>query len=377
VANAILALKTNKPQFTLADVLSIVDSKQTIKEDVSFTVSDSVRYDDGYQANDSIKISFIDSNDDGVIDNPDAFDEIVGTNNTTKYVFFKEDVDEFGAKTYVFVPNKNDYILVRDKEANTAVNDYAHNQLIYFYDQLENFVKRVDLVTNTFILEPSYVGYVGRSDLKFQYIHTSGEGRRIDPSVTNIIDVYLLTRNYDNNYRLWLKGAIATEPQAPTAEALRVEFGNNLAPIKAISDEIVYHPVSYFPLFGSKARAEFQARIKVVKNPNRSIDDNDLKVRIVNAISDFFDVQNFDFGDRFHASELITYVVKENSPDISNMVIVPVQTTQAFGSLLEIQSKPDELLVSAVTVDTIDILTNITASDLKLTTSSIVTSTSI
>jgi hypothetical protein len=249
--------------------------------------------------------------------------------------------------------------------------------LIYFYDQKENYIKRVDLVTRSFILEPSYVAYVGRSDLKFQYIHNSGESRRIDPSVSNIIDIYLMTRTYDENYRIWLAGGSTTQPDAPTPEALRVEFAAGLSQIKSISDEVVYHPVSYFPLFGSKARSEFQVTFKVVKNPSKIINDNDLKVRIVNTITAFFAVENFDFGDKFYASELLTYVIKENSPDISNMVIVPKQTTQAFGSLLEIQAKPDELLVSAATVDDIEILTNITAADLKLLTTQVITSTSV
>jgi hypothetical protein len=377
IANQILAQFAANPNSKLSDILPIVDEKQILKQDIPFSVSDAVRYDDGYQANESIKIAFSDTNDDGVIDNPDAFDEIVGVNSETKYLFFQQSTDEFGAKSLTFIPNMDSKFIVKDKEANASVNDYGHNQLIYFYDQKENYIKRVDLVTRSFILEPSYVAYVGRSDLKFQYVHNSGESRRIDPSVSNIIDIYLMTRTYDENYRMWLAGGLAKQPEAPTPEALRVEFASGLSQIKSISDEVVYHPVSYFPLFGSKARSEFQVTFKVVKNPSKLVNDNDLKVRIVNSITAFFAVENFDFGDKFYASELLTYVIKQNSPDISNMVIVPKQTTQAFGSLLEIQAKPDELLVSAATVDDIEILTNITAADLKLLTTQVITSTSV
>jgi hypothetical protein len=377
IADQILALRDSNPNFTVDQIVAIVDQNQNLKEDIGFEIADAKRTDDGYQSYDAIKIAFADSDNDGVIDNPDAFDEIVGIDTTNKYLFFKETTDDFGAKLLTYVPNVNNTFIIIDKEINASVNSYSHNQLVYFYDQAENIIKRVDLITRSFVIEPDYVAYVGRSSLKFQYIHNSNSNRRIDPSVSNIIDVYLLVRSYDTSYRLWLTGASTTMPQVPTPEELRVKFGTGLSEIKAISDEIVYHPVNYFPLFGDKASAEFQVSFKVVKNPNRTVNDNDLKVRIVNSISEFFSVENWDFGDRFYASELITYVITQNSPDISNMVLVPRQTNQAFGSLLEIQAQPDEILVSAATVDNIEILTNLTATELNLLASQIVTKTSV
>ena len=376
VANDIMSLKSSNIDFTLADVINLVNQNQILKQDIAFEVADSLRYDDGYQSYESIKLAFIDTDSDGTADNPDAFDEIVGTAVTDKYLFFQEATDEFGFKNLKYIPNVDGKILILDKEINANVNEYDHNQLIYFYDQDENVIKRVDLVTRSFILDPSYSAFIGRDNLKFQYIHNASSDRRIDPSVSNIIDVYLLERTYDLNYRNWLVGYLPTEPELPTSEAMRIKFGTNLTEIKAISDEIVYHPVRYFPLFGSKAAPEFQATFKVVKNPSITINDNNLKVRIINSINEFFDIANWDFGDRFYASELITYVTTQNAPDISNMVLVPKQQSQAFGSLIEIQARPDEILVSAATVDNIEILNNITAGELNLLTSQVVSKTS-
>lgn len=375
LAAAILSLRDTNPLFTTADVLNIVDRQQTLKDDISFEISDSVRFQDGYKSSDSIKLSFYDSDDDGVIDNPDSFDEIVGTNISSKYIFFRQVQDENGFDVFNYTPNINNTFIIIDREVNANVNDYDHNQLVYFYDQAENVIKRVDLITRSFVLEPSYVAYVGRDNLKFQYIHNASESRRIDPSVSNIIDVYLLTRLYDTSYRRWLTGGQATKPDVPTSTSLFTQFGSTLAGIKSISDEIVYHPVKYFPLFGDKAAPEFQAMFKVVKNPNRVINDNDLKVRIINSINEFFSVENWDFGDRFYASELITFVISQNSPNISNMVLVPKQENQAYGSLVEIKAQPDEILVSAATVDNIEILYNITATELNLLNSQVVTRT--
>ena len=129
-------------------------------------------------------------------------------------------------------------------------------------------------------------------------------------------------------------------------------------------------------MFGDKATPDFQAVFKVVKNPNRVLNDNDLKVRIINSINEFFSVENWDFGDRFYTGELITYIISQNSPDISNMVLVPKQENQAYGSLVEIRAQPDEILVSAATVDNIEILYNITATELNLLNSQVVTRTS-
>jgi len=165
-------------------------------------------------------------------------------------------------------------------------------------------------------------------------------------------------------FRKYLAGAIA-KPEAPNSDTLRISFGASLNQIKSVSDEIIYHPVNYKVLFGATAEASLQAQFKVVKNPNKTINDNDLKVRIINAINTFFDVANWDFGDRFYLGELITYITNAVSPDLSNLVIVPRQPSQTFGSLFEIQSRNDEIFVSGARVDDIVIISSITASSVN------------
>lgn len=375
LAQQIISLRDSNPEFTADQVSAIIDQDQTLKNDYVFEIADAVRYDDGYQSNESVKVTFYDTDDDGAIDNPDSFDDVVGTDLANKYLFFNQTTDEFGFTQLEFIKNDDNTILVKDKEVNTNVNDYDHNQLIYFYDQAENFIKRVDLITRTFILEPSYVAFIGRSGLKFQYIHNASIDRRIDPSVSNIIDVYLLVRTYDINYRKYLLGAVE-EPQIPTPESLRIQFGTGLQNMKSISDEIVYHPVTYFPLFGSKANPDFQATFKVVKNKSMTVNDNDLKVKIIRSITNYFAIENWDFGDKFYSSELLAYIIQDNSPEISNIVIVPKQENRAYGSLSEIQSRPDEIFVSAATVDDILVVDNISAVELNLLNSQVITKTS-
>jgi hypothetical protein len=337
-------------------------SGSAIKQDFAFEVTDTIKFDDGYESASEIKVAFSDTDSDGVIDNPEEFEQIIGDDAALNYLFFQEVTDAAGNTTYELVDNSTNIIDIVEKESLINLNDYADGDLIYFYDFAENRVKRVNKATNTLILESGYKGVVGRDRLKFQYVHNASVDRRIDPSVSNIIDVFLMTRSYDTAYRIYLAGG-SDEPEAPSSDSLQISFGTNLDAIKSISDEIIYHPVTYKVLFGSTAAANLQAQFKVVKNPNKTINDNDLKVRIITAINEFFDINNWDFGDRFYLSEMNTYILNQTAPDISNLTIIPRQSGLAFGSLFEIQSGPDEILISGATVDDVEIVSAITTAE--------------
>jgi hypothetical protein len=363
------------------NVLGINTSKDFItqlKQDVPFEISDTIKFDDGYESTNEIKLSFRDADDDGVVDNPESFENIVGLDQDLNFLFFLASNDVYGTAIKTLIDNSNDLILIRQKEAEITFNDavtYPDQQLIYFYDSAESIVKRINRTTNTLDIANEYTAFIGRRNLKFQYTHNASVDRRIDPSTSNIIDIYLLIRNYDESYRIYLAGGTSTEPVAPTSDALRTTFGTALSSIKSISDDIIYHPVKYKVLFGSKADPKLQAVFKIVKNQNRSINDNDLKVRVITAINTFFDINNWDFGDRFYMGELTTYILNTVSPDLANIVIVPKQSNQSFGSLFEIQSRSDEILISAATVDDIEIVSAITASEIGASTNSIVSTT--
>jgi hypothetical protein len=247
------------------------------------------------------------------------------------------------------------------------------NQLFYFYDNSLDVVKYWSTATATLVYTDQYLGKSGRSDLKFHYVHNSGDQRRIDPSKSNIIDVYVLTTGYDNSYRSWLVGGTATEPLSPTSQSLEQNYSEFLNGIKAISDEIVYHPVKYKVLFGGKAPLALQGTFKAVRNANKITNDNNLKTRILSAINDFFALENWEFGQTFYFSELSTYVMNILTPDITNFVLVPKSDT-GFGSLYEVSCLSNELLISGVGIADIEIIDSITASQLKAS-SSIITTT--
>jgi hypothetical protein len=162
-------------------------------------------------------------------------------------------------------------------------------------------------------------------------------------------------------------------PYPPSTDQLFRSYGSEINAIKSISDEIIYHSVRYKVLFGSKSDTNMQAVFKIVKNPERVVNDNDLKSRVITAINQYFTLDNWDFGETFYWSELSAYIIKELSPDLSSIVIVPRSSESSFGSLHEIKAESDEIFISSATVDDVEVISAITAERLR-STGNIVTS---
>ena len=110
-----------------------------------------------------------------------------------------------------------------------------------------------------------------------------------------------------------------------------------------------------------------QATFKVVKNPSIVISDNDIKTSVIAAINSYFDVANWDFGETFYFSELSAYLHSVLAPNIASITIVPFSATSTFGSLLQINAEYNEIIVSAATVDNVQIITAITAAQINQT----------
>jgi hypothetical protein len=83
------------------------------------------------------------------------------------------------------------------------------------------------------------------------------------------------------------------------------------------------------------------------------------------AILEFFALENWEFGDNFYFSELSTYVMNKVAPYIVNFVIVPKQSTLSFGGLYEIRSEKDQIFINGAGIDDIEIISTITASNIK------------
>ena len=242
-------------------------------------------------------------------------------------------------------------------------NQYTNGQYFYFIDT--NVVKQLNSSSSTLDVSIAYKVFQGRDNIKFQYVHSADYETRIDPGLSNIIDLFVLTKEYDTAFRQWISGNSTTEPLPSSSDQLSLSLAPLLAPIKAISDEIVYHPVKYKVLFGAKASADVRASFKIIKNTEQPISDNDIKSRALSAINEFFALENWEFGDSFYFSELSAYVMNRTAPYLVNFLIVPRQSNLSFGSLFEIRSESDQVFINGATTDDIEIISGITASNIK------------
>ena len=322
---------------------------------------------DGYVSTKAVKITFFDANDDGIPDNPDAFEIIVDplTTNSNRFVFFEKYITDDYTEDYRYVSNDNNMFITDFAEDTLVTNlsTYNDGQLFYFYNS--DVVKKFNKVLSAFVTTRDYYANIGRSSINFHYLHNAESTARIDPAASNIMDVYLLTKDYDISYRKYIKGDIVEQPLPPSSTQLRLAYGTGLDKIKSISDDIVYHPVRYKMLFGSKADKMLQASFKVVKNPEKIITNNDIKTRVVAAINQYFAIDNWNFGDTFHFSELAAYVMNRVVPYITSFVIVPMNSDQVYGSLQQISSAPNEIFISCASITDIEIIESLTASKLK------------
>jgi hypothetical protein len=319
---------------------------------------------DGYVDPARVEVSFYNHQDSGRIGqiiNPDIFTDIVGnyTNGTSDgYIVMKITDDGMGMS-----PVSTDQYLVFANENSARLyfqNELDTEYLYYFIDT--DTVKTVD-VYNEFVLQPQYVAYPGRAELSFHYQHNSGEEYRIDPSKSNIVDVYMLTAGYDSEFRTWLLTGLGSEPLPPTSYSLESNYADVLEPIKTISDELVYQPVKYKVLFGTTANSNLQAKFKAVKSATSTLSDNEITSEILKGINSFFALENWDFGKSFHFSELSTYIMNLMTPDITNFVIVP--TMNNFGSLYEVACQSNEIFISGAKASDIEIIDAITATQLN------------
>ena len=365
-----------KDKITVLGINSQNTSTNSLSSDFIWQLDSNVVESDGYIEPKKVKISFYDALDDGNIDDPDSFDVIVQpdsispqTTYNDKFVYFQYDP----SLTRYSIVDSN-LFLAFPSEASVPTTQLIEGQLYYFYDQNIDIVASYSASTPTpFTLEPLYFAKIGRKNIKFHYQHNSADDRRIDPGKTNLIDIFMLTGTYDTAYRSWLATGTGSEPLPPTSSSLEENYSAVLEPIKSISDQLIYQSVKYKPLFGSQAPSNLQAIFKVVKNTTRSVSDNDIKSRVISGINEFFKLDYWDFGKTFYFSELATYIMNLLTPDITNFIIVP-RSDIAFGSLYEIACQSNEIFVNGATINDIEIIDAITASQIKTTSTTITSS---
>jgi hypothetical protein len=204
----------------------------------------------------------------------------------------------------------------------------------------------------------------GVEGVNFAWFHRTPRYHLIDPAPSNIIDMYVLTRGYVTAIRQWLTNQIANEPVAPTPFQLRASY-QNLLENKMISDTVILHSGKIKVLFGSKASPELRAKIKVIRSADRTLTDTQIKVSIVNAVNEYFDINRWEFGETFYFSELSGFIHSQLPIEINSVVLVPTFNITEFGDLYQVTAREDEILQANITVDDIEIVTALNAGTLR------------
>ena len=201
----------------------------------------------------------------------------------------------------------------------------------------------------------------------FKWSHYSPIDQRVDPSATNIIDMIVITDGYYRDVTIWKNsnGSLISFPPAPTTEELRIQF-QDLDQYKMVSDSMIWNSGTFKILFGTQAATELQATFKVVKSSSSSISDNEVKTMVITAIDQYFDIRNWDFGEKFFYTELAAFIHQQLSRVISSVVIVPNNASSQFGNLFEIIANPNELFISTATVNNVTIVSNLTDANLRV-----------
>jgi hypothetical protein len=337
---------------------------------VLWFVYNQIAESDGYVNQSKVFVTYSDFNDDGVPDNPDIFNMVVEptVNPLSKLVFFVKTYGYDSFITYAPMPSgsvNTTYATYND--ILPYVNNYVDGQVFYATASDSFYVLSVTDSVRTLSASSNYLVRTGRQDLYFQYRHNAPGNRRLDPSPNNLIDMYILTKEYESSYRAWALDTTGTvtKPSPPSGETLRLQYAE-LENYKSVSDAIVYNSAKFKPLFGNKAATELQATFKVIKNSNVNLSDSEIRSQVLAYINNFFSTANWDFGETFYFTELATYVQQGMAPAISSMIIVPNSSSQVYGSLQQISSEPDEILISVATVENIEIISAITAAQLNL-----------
>lgn len=199
----------------------------------------------------------------------------------------------------------------------------------------------------------------GDLGLDFMWQHFTPFTNIIDPSVTNIHDAYVMTRGYYDNVISYVRGLSVSAPTAPTPLELRNSYGY-LLESKMLSDTVVLHPGKLRMMFGGLSEPQLRAKFKVIRAQSATLTNERIKEEILNVINTFFDIDSWDFGDTFFATELMSLIHQRLPADVASVVLVPVYSTNSFGSLFTVESGIDEILQSAAELSDIEIVDALT-----------------
>jgi hypothetical protein len=215
-------------------------------------------------------------------------------------------------------------------------------------------------LTPTVTYLPTTIGPLsGRSGLKIQHDHVPLRDNRVDPTTTNIIDMFVLTTEYNSAFRSWVASGARDgfAPRPPTSYNLE-QLMTVIMDYKSVSDSIIFHPVKYKVIFGKGSDIRNKVVIRVTKSEGTRISDSEISSRVIQSIDEYFNVTNWDFGESFFFTDMASWVHKQLGGIISSIALVPRQRGLTATDLFQIRCEDNELLISSATVKDVEIITS-------------------
>jgi hypothetical protein len=328
---------------------------------------------DGYADDYSVEVTCTHQDNSNITVDPDFFASLTGYeqggSTFGKYTFFQKVTDAYLLDRVQVVPTSDVvFTYANQSQIETVKYEYPEGQVFYAYAMDKFFtIEKDNTILNLMnVVELSnYTLSTGRQGFFFQYRHNSNNTSRINPGTTNIIDLYLVTQAYYNSYNNWIKDTTDTliEPEIPTINQLTDAY-SKINDYKMMSDSVILNSVKFKPLFGNKAAPKLQATIKVIKSSSTRASDSEIRSAVLDTINEYFNIDNWNFGDTFYFSELSAYLHKELGDYVSSVVIVPKDPTLSFGALYEIRCAPYEIFVNAAQATDIVVVSALTNAEL-------------
>jgi len=204
----------------------------------------------------------------------------------------------------------------------------------------------------------------GRYPLNFAWFYTTPRLHLVDPAPSNIIDTFIITRGYYQGLQRWLENKTNTKPTPPTPLDLRTAY-SELLESRMISDTVILQTGDIKILFGPRAIPELQANFKVIRPTINTLTDNEVKVKIIETMRTYFDLNYWDFGETFFFTELSAAVHNELGPEIKSIVLVPTFNTNQFGDLFQVQSRENEIFAIDISTTNIEVIESFTPENIR------------
>jgi hypothetical protein len=352
------------------------NSLQSLGKDIKVNILGQTVQSDGYVDDFQVEVAATDINNNQLILNPDFFQQITGYDTTGSnigvYVFFRLIQDAINLSREVIVPSTDIvYQFATKTQVEVVKYDYPLGQLFYaftdnvFYKSVQD--QTVTVPSYVLVEQPEYSVKPGRQGLSFQYRHNSNNTTRIDPATTNIIDLYVVTQSYYTAYQNWIQDSTNTvpKPNMPTINELNQEY-SQVQNFKMLSDSVVLNSVVFKPLFGPKAEPALRATIKVIKQSKTNASDSEIRSAVLTAMNEYFNINNWNFGDTFFFSELSAYLHAECGELISSAVLVPNDPSKRFGDLYEIKCMPYEIFANGAVANDVLVVAALTPAELQI-----------